>query len=333
MTIFLLAATLLLLLTLFAVLRPLLASQRGLAAGIALVAILGSAGLYARFGTPDALDPAMLKAPETLQEARVQLERRLAESPGDPDGWRLLGRAYTAEDRLDKAAEAYAEAARLAPEDPDVLTESAESRALASADRRFDPLAVEQLQKALSLNPVHQRARWFLGISQRQAGEPARAAETWAPLLSQIQDDKTLASLLEQVNEARAEAGLPAMERPAVVAESGIRVEVDFAPGFRERAALPAGAQVFVLARAAGGPPMPVAAEKHDAASLPLTVTLSDADNLMGGSKLSDLKDVEVIARLSMSGSADRGEGDVESAPVRVQLPANAPVRLVIGTD
>ncbi len=333
MTIFLMAAALLLLLTLFAVLRPLLSAQRGLAAGLAILTILGSAGLYWRFGTPDALDPAMLKAPETLQEARAQLERRLADSPDDADGWRLLGRAYTAENRLDKAAEAYAEAARLAPEDADVLTEAAEARALASADRRFDPRAVEQLEKALALNPQHQRARWFLGISQRQAGEPARAAETWTPLLTRIQDEKTLASLLEQVNEARSDAGLPAIERPAVVAESGIRVEVNFAPGFRDRASLPAGAQVFVLARAAGGPPMPVAAEKHDAAALPLTLTLSDADNLMGGRKLSELQDVEIVARLSMSGSADRGEGDVESAPVRVRLPADAPVRLVIGTD
>ena len=333
MALFLLAATLLLLLTLFAVLRPLLASQRGLAAGIALVAILGSAGMYWRFGTPDALDPAMLKAPETLQEARIQLERRLASTPGDAEGWRLLGRAYTAESRLDKAAEAYAEAARLAPEDADVLTESAESRALASPDRRFDDLAVGQLQKALAVNPQHQRARWFLGISQRQAGEPARAAETWAPLLTQIQDEKTLASLLQQVNEARLQAGLPAMERPAAAPESGIRVDVDFAPGFRERTSLPAGAQVFVLARAAGGPPMPVAAEKHGADALPLVVTLSDADNLMGGRKLSEMQEVEIVARLSMSGSADRSEGDVESAPVRVQFPANAPVRLVIGTD
>ena len=330
MTAFLIAAGLLFVLTLFAVLRPLLARSPLLAGGIALATLAASIGLYLALGTPTALDPAMVRAPETLAEARVQLERKLAQSPADAEGWRLLGRAYAAEQRPADAARAYAEAARHAPDDADVLTEAAEARALARDDHRFDAEAVAQLERALTLNPDHQRARWFLGISQRQAGKPDEAAKTWAALLPRV-DTRTAESLLPQINEARAEAGLAPMSMPK--AAGTLDVEVAIAPALAERLKAHPQAQLFVMARAAGGPPMPIAAQRHGLDTLPLKLTLSDADSPMPTQKLSQMQEVEVLARVSMSGSADRGEGDLESVPVRVRLPAQAPVKLQISGD
>ena len=43
--------------------------------------------------------------------------------------------------------------------------------------------------------------------------------------------------------------------------------------------------------------------------------------------------EVELVARLSESGEGNRQESDIESKPVRVTLPAKAPVELVIGAD
>ena len=60
-------------------------------------------------------------------------------------------------------------------------------------------------------------------------------------------------------------------------------------------------------------------------------MTLDDSDSPMPTQKLSSLKEVELVARLSASGNAMRQEGDLESAPVRVTLPARAPVELVLG--
>jgi cytochrome c-type biogenesis protein CcmH len=64
---------------------------------------------------------------------------------------------------------------------------------------------------------------------------------------------------------------------------------------------------------------------------LPFTASLDDADSPMPTQKLSALREVEVIARLSMSGDATPQPGDLESRPVRVRLPASEPVELVIG--
>ena len=330
MAMFVIAAAVLLLLTLFYVLRPMLGRSKTFAAGIAVAIIAASAILYISIGTPAALDPAMVRAPTNLAEAREQLERKLAVSPGDAEGWRLLGRAYAAEGNAAEAARAYAEAAKRAPRDADVLTEAAEARALAREDRRFDNVATAQLEQAIAIDPMHQRARWFLGISLRQAGESAKAAEVWAPLLTVI-DAKTASTLLVQINESRADAGLEPMAAPTTAASaSRLPVQVAFAPGI-DITQLPATARVFVIARAAGGPPMPVAVQKHEVGAMPLSIGLSDADSPMPTAKLSTLQEVEVIARVSMSGTANRQDGDIESQPVRVKLPSKQPVELIIG--
>ena len=265
---------------------------------------------------------------------RAQLERSLARDPGQKEGWMLLGMAYQRQGELAKSRDAYARAARLAPADPDALTEAAQSRALAAPDRRFDAEAVAMLQAALKASPDHQRARWFLGVAQRQAGDDAAAAATWEPLLGALQGG-TADTLRSEVNAARAAAGLAplAPPAPAATADTGaLQVKVALDPDFAARVRLDGNAQVFVIARQPGGPPMPVAVERHGVADLPFTATLDDADSPMPTLKLSQLREVELVARLSASGNAMKQDGDVESAPVRVVLPAKDPVTLRIGT-
>ena len=77
--------------------------------------------------------------------------------------------------------------------------------------------------------------------------------------------------------------------------------------------------------------PMPVAVEKRNVSELPLTVSLDDGDSPMPTLKLSQLKEVVLIARLSQSGIANKQDADIESKPVRIALPMQKPVALVIG--
>ena len=315
-------------------LRPLWREARGVALAIGALVLVSTGLLYRIVGTPEALDPAALRAPETIGEAIAQLERSLARDPGQKEGWMLLGMAYQRQGELAKSRDAYARAARLAPADPDALTEAAQSRALAAPDRRFDAEAVAMLQAALKASPDHQRARWFLGVAQRQAGDNAAAAATWKPLLGALQGG-TADTLRSEVNAARAAAGLAPLAPPAsaATADAGaLQVKVALDPDFAARVRLDGTAQVFVIARQPGGPPMPVAVERHGVADLPFTATLDDADSPMPTLKLSQLREVELVARLSASGNAMKQDGDVESAPVRVVLPAKDPVTLRIGT-
>ena len=285
---------------------------------------LATALLYRVVGAPAALDPVQRELPETMDEAIARLETELERDPNQVDGLRLLARAYLQREQPAKARDAYARAVKLAPDDPDLLAESAEARALADPQRRFDDAAIAQLRQALRAQPMHQRARWFLGIAQRQRGEHAAAAKTWEPLLGVV-DANTAAALRPQIDAARSDAGLPPLPASAPAPTPALEVRVSIDPALAQR--MP-DASVFVIARVPDGPRMPVAAEKHPLSGLPASITLDDADSPMPTQKLSSLREVELVARLSRSGNAMRQEGDVESAPVRVSLPAKAPVEL-----
>jgi cytochrome c-type biogenesis protein CcmH len=322
-------AALLVVATLALALAPLWRRQRGFAAAISVFVTGAAIGLYALLGTPAALDPALREAPQTIDDAITRLQGELQRNPAQPDGWRLLGRALAGQGKLVESRDAFARAATLRPDDPDVLAEAAEARAKADPQHRFDPQAVAMLEHALQRDPKHQRSRWFLGIAKRQSGDAAGAAATWEPLLAEV-DANTAAALRPELDAARKDAGLPPL--PAVAPAAGaLEVAVKLDPGFASRVRLRGDAQVFVIAREPGGAPMPVAVEKHAASELPFTATLDDGDSPMPTHKLSQLREVELVARLSASGNAIPQAGDVESAPVRVTLPAKGPVELVIG--
>jgi cytochrome c-type biogenesis protein CcmH len=321
-TVFVIAAALLALLALGFVLRPLWLDRRSVGLGMFCSIAVVAGLLYLLVGTPKALDPAQRRTPDTLADAVTQLKAELQHNPNQPEGWRLLGRAQAAQGRANEARDAFAKAVRLTPNDPDLLAEAAEARALASDGHRFDDESVAMLRHALEQQPMHQRARWFLGVAQRQAQKPAEAAKTWEPLLAVV-DAGTASRLRAQIDAARAEAGLPPL--PAVAADktaSLLRVTVDLAPELKAK--LGADDVLFVLARQPNGPPMPLAVKRLPAKGFPVTVELGDDDGPMPTIKLSQASDVELVARISRQGVANRAAGDLESAPQAAQPKAGA---------
>jgi cytochrome c-type biogenesis protein CcmH len=147
-------------------------------------------------------------------------------------------------------------------------------------------------------------------------------------------DAGTAATLRPQIDAARIDAGLPPLPSASVAADASshaLTVRVALDPAFAARSRLRDDASVFVIARVPGGPPMPVAVERHSVRDLPLTITLDDSDGPMPTRRLSAVAEVDVLARLSTSGDAMRREGDVESKPVRVKLPAGGQVELLVG--
>jgi cytochrome c-type biogenesis protein CcmH len=312
--------------------RPAGKRERIAAFGVLIVFGLSTLALYHFVGMPAALSVSTT-APKTPEEAVAQLEAALARNPDRAEGWVLLARTYSALDRQTESRDAYARAVKLLPDEPELLLEAAQARLMSDPQKSFDAETVAMLQHALQLEPTNQHARWFLGASQRQNGRAAEAAATWEPLLTQVTDQAALATLRVQIDAARQEAGLKPLPATPAAAPSAnaLTVKVVLDPDFASRVRLRGDTSVFVIARVPGGPPMPVAVEKHRLQDLPLTVTLDDGDSPMPTQKLSALKDVEIFARLSESGQAMRQDGDIESKPVQISLPAKAPIELVIG--
>ena len=331
MAVFVVIAVLLTLVVLGGVLWPLWRESRVVVLGGVLALGVAVFALYRVVGTPAGVDAANVapQSPASLDQAIAELRAALEKKPDEPEGWRLLGQSLAAQQDFAGALDAYARALKLAPDYADLLVETAQVRML--SQRKADAETFAMLSRALELQPNHQRARWFLGVAQRQSGQSAEAAKTWEPLLAMV-DANTAASLRAQIDAARSEAGMPPLPAPEAAASPiALTVKVALDPDFASRVRLRGDASVFVIARIPGGPPMPVAVEKHPISALPLTVTLDDADSPMPTQKLSALKQVEVLARISASGNAMRGEGDIESAPVQISIPADKPVELLLG--
>jgi cytochrome c-type biogenesis protein CcmH len=87
-----------------------------------------------------------------------------------------------------------------------------------------------------------------------------------------------------------------------------VRVLVELGPDVR----VPPQTAVYVFAREPGGSPMPVAVRRLTAAELPTVVTLDDTSAMQAGRNLSSAPRVEIVARVSRSGSVTPGPGDVE---------------------
>lgn len=337
MALFILIAAVLVFAAAVVLAAPLRGHSRRAAAVVALAVPLLAAGLYLMVGTPGGLDPGQREVPTTIEEAVALLEADLERDPRQPEGWRLLGRAYTELGRQDDALEAFRRGARLDPENMDAQVEHAGAIAAADPEHHFGEEATRILEGVLGIDPGHQRARLFLGIALRQQGHDARAAQTWEPLLAQL-GPQAAAGLLEQVNEARADAGLEpladvprAAESPASPHAVQVRVSVD--AEFASVVRLDPDAVVFVIARQPDGPPMPVAAQRRLVRELPLELTLDDGDAVMPTQALSAVQEVELVARISSDGTATAQEGDVTSPPVRITLPADGPVELVLGAN
>lgn len=290
------------------------------------------------------------------------LENRLQENPADLDGWLLLGRTYKAMQRYDQAESALVRAIQLAPNDPLVMVELAEARLFTSGNPVISPEVRETLEQVLRIDPGQQKALWLLGIAAAQAGEDQRALALWGRLSAQLEPGSAMKTSLEQQMSqirARAEPGEPAMAAATGTADAeaesatasrepepepeedkaaasgetqwrGLRVTVR-APDAPE--SLPDTAALFVIVRnpAMPGPPLGVARMMRPA--FPALAFISDANSMMENRPISEAGEVELVARLSMSGSPAAQPEDLESAPVNVDLGETGSIELVLNPD
>lgn len=300
--------------------------QQGRRSFVLGVVALGVAGacLYLLVGNPQAAQVQPAPSVATLRDGVEALQQALQRDPQRADGWALLGRSQAELGNAAAAADAFNRAAALAPDEPGVLVEAAQARAQADPGKQFDDTALAWLQRAHALSPDAERASWLLGIALRQRGRNAEAADLWSTLLPRLEPGAAQA-LQAQITIARDAAGQPADVPATAPALLQVRVHL---PASLKTGDWPASTQVFVLARAVGGPPMPVAARKLPLANFPATVGLGDGDSPMPTAPLSAHREVEVLARISRSGSANRSEDDLQTAPVKVSLPHDGVVEL-----
>jgi cytochrome c-type biogenesis protein CcmH len=146
--------------------------------------------------------------------------------------------------------------------------------------------------------------------------------EYWEKLKAQFPPESEEARQIGQyIAEVQGLSALPEASAPAAAREPGkrIRVKVSLADSVREKAA-PDDA-LFIFARAAEGPPMPLAVVRKQVRDLPVEVELNDAMAMRQGLNLSAFERIVIGARVSRSGKPTPTPGDLQGlgAPVAAE--------------
>jgi cytochrome c-type biogenesis protein CcmH len=142
-----------------------------------------------------------------VDEMIEKLATRLAKSPNDADGWRMLGWSYFGTERFAEAAQAYAKAIELSPKVGALRTSYGEALVRA-ADGRVAPDAAKAFEEAVKIDAKDPRARFFLGLAKEQAGNKAAALQDWLAVLTDAgPSDDWLPDLKERVQALAQELG------------------------------------------------------------------------------------------------------------------------------
>jgi cytochrome c-type biogenesis protein CcmH len=266
-------------------------------------------------------------APEHIEMIKT-LSARLEKDPNDGKGWAMLARSYAVLGRYNEALPAYEKAASLVQNDPVLLVDYADVLALVNG-KNLQGKPLEIIQSALMMDPNNIKALNLSGSAAFQAGDYTHAVGYWEKLLKLLPPDSPSA---KQVNNSIASAHAREVGKPAQGAQSGnggaqISGEVRLSPELASKAA-PTDT-VFVFAKAASGPPMPIIVIRSLVKDLPQKFTLDDSMAMSPTMKLSSFKEVVVGAKISKSGSAKQQSGDLRGEVAAVKV-GTTNVQLVI---
>jgi cytochrome c-type biogenesis protein CcmH len=155
------------------------------AALVVLIVLPTGAGVtYALLGSPELPGkPYASRQNDSEFVMATEAEKLAAQLESNPDaaGYKRLADTYFALRRYDEAIETYRKLIQMSGGSAILWSELGEAIAL-SQDDLVVPEARQSFVKALRLDPHDARARFYLGLSETQIGEPRRAVAIWRDL-------------------------------------------------------------------------------------------------------------------------------------------------------
>jgi cytochrome c-type biogenesis protein CcmH len=264
-----------------------------------------------------------------------RLAARLKDNPEDAEGWMMLGRSYAVLGRFGEASEAYAKAAARMPRDAQLLADYADALAMAQG-RTLQGEPEKIILRALAIDPGNLKALLLAGTAAFNRNDHRAAIRHWERALKVLPGESDMVQRVQaSIAEARSLAGSPGgrtqFAKPAQ-AQGGGRVSgvVRLAPELAGKVS--PGDTVFIFARAAEGPRMPLAILRKRASDLPAEFTLDDSMAMAPQMKLSAFPDVVIGARVSKSANASPQPGDLQGSSAPVKVGARS-VSVVIDTE
>ena len=280
-------------------------------------------------------EPASPHDSDDMQFAAAveKLAAKLEAQPENADGWAMLARSYSRLGRFAEAVPAYAKAVALSGNDANLLADYADALAV-NNERKIEGEPMKLVERALKLEPDNAKALALAGTAAFDRKDYAGAVRHWERLAQVAPPDEQFMSQLQgSIAEARDLGGLgPATAKPvqaatprvataaapppAASANTAVRGTVRLAPAMAKLAA-PTDT-VFIFARAAEGPRMPLAILRKQVKDLPVEFALDDSQAMSPAARLSLFPKVVISARVSKSGQAQPSAGDLSGQSTAV---------------
>jgi len=311
---------------------------RVLAISLAVVLPIASVALYWKIGNVSSLSPeasmATMSGSGNMRSAEsiAALEAKVSKNPNDGESLLMLARAYGEAERFADSATAYGKLTQSVTDEAWIWADYADVLAMAQGQSLAGP-PTKLIEKALALDPNYPKALALAGSAAMERGDYAAAIHHWEHLLKGLpadsEDAKMIESGLQQAHEflAQAKGGkgvrvAQAAQEPEAkqsVAQGKERISgtVTLSSALNGKAS-PTDT-VFVLARAAQGPKMPLAIMRKQVKDLPIQFALDDSMAMSPQMKLSNFDEVVVVVRVSKTGNAMPQPGDLQgmSSPVK----------------
>ncbi|WIO73334.1 c-type cytochrome biogenesis protein CcmI [Porticoccaceae bacterium LTM1] len=253
----------------------------------------------------------------------ANIDQRLKQDPDNFYYWVLSARLSSDEGKLEKSLDAYRKAEKLSPNDETLLKEYFEV-AFQVAGGLPTPEIVSLLERLATISPNDLQVLVLSGRFAFDEGDYPRALARWERALTLLPKDHELSGLITSgVETARAK-----------LAESGksdVQATIKLKIVLANTLSLNDGDVLFVIARRPGvtaGPPLAV--KKVTVDKLPIEIELNDSNLMLPGSSLGDMESVDIIVRLSSTGSPQAQLGDRQGTRAGVVIAEDAVTDILI---
>lgn len=267
-----------------------------------------------------------------LRELIVLVQARLNQTPDNIQLVNLLAQTAMTLQDYDQAVEAYRRILKAFPDSPRIIANLAQAM-FYRAGNVVTPEVREYTHKALALAPMMPEMLGLAGIDAKNQGDYRSAIRYWKTAVQHMDPNSRVAqgylNGITKAEQALVAAGekLDAEEKPAVEANGEkIQLQVSLADSVR----ISGGETLFVYARAWQGPKMPLAIQKLSASQLPLTVTLDESMAMAPGMTIKSFPELELVARISRTGSPTAQSGDWQGTIGPVKLDSLEGVQQIV---
>ncbi|HCV04226.1 c-type cytochrome biogenesis protein CcmI [Pseudoalteromonas sp. APAL1] len=247
-----------------------------------------------------------------LQAFALALRTKLDQSGDDEVAWMLLGRVAMSLNEFDMAKQSFDKVLKMNPDNKQVLISYSQVLLMEGNDANMSQAAT-MLSKVLKAEPTNIDAISLLALIAYERKDWLQAKTAFEVLLASMeQNDPRYSMIAERIAEIDAHLNNEQVTNTEVAdaSNSEIRITVDLDPALAD--SQPQNGTLFVFAKAASGPQMPLAVVKMTEYSFPLTVTLSDANAMVDGLNLSSVEQIILTARLSKDATVVTSSGELE---------------------